>query len=441
MKNSSRCAVLLSLAAAVVPVVPTATAAAAVVTYRVNTTADTVDAAPGAGRCADAQGRCSLRAAMMEAERHPAQTTRIVLPAGRYTLTRPPVLGVGDLSADGAFYNVGNTTVQGAGARVTIIDANHLDRAFFNLGGVSVLGMTPPPQPHLTLEDLTITNGTMNATTPQPAVAGGGAIANSGWLTLRNVTLTGNRASVGGALMDDELGRHDRAELTHTYLEMYDSTISDNVAEDEGGGMRIDGSALIVNSTITGNTVLATCCTASSSNGGVDGEGGGIDVRGEGEVDIINSTIVGNHAVIGGGGVNIANGYTGDTSPVPAVLPGPLTLRNTIIADNTSARGPANCKDTGAELISRGDNIASDNSCDLTATGDQPDVDPLLSPFGDYGGPTDTFNLLAHSPAIGAATNCPKDDQRGVPRPRRCDIGSVERTEPADRRTRHRKKR
>jgi CSLREA domain-containing protein len=439
VKKSSGFAVLLSLATAAALMVPASSAAATVVTYRVNTTADTVDAAPGDGKCADATGRCSLRAAMMEAERHPTQTTTVVLPAGRYKLTRPPILGVGDLSADGALYNIGNTTVEGAGARKTIIDANHLDRAFFNLGGVSVLGMTPPPQPHLTLENLTITNGTMNATTPQPAVAGGGAIANGGWLTLRRVTLTHNQASVGGALMDDELGRHDLGELTHTYLEMYDSTISDNVAEDEGGGMRIDGSALIVNSTITGNTILATCCTASSSNGGVDGEGGGIDARGEGEVDIINSTIVGNHAVIGGGGVNIANGYTGDTSPIPAILPGPMTLRNTIIADNTSNRGPANCKNTGAELISRGDNIASDASCFLTASGDKPNVDPLLSPFGDHGGPTDTFNLLAHSPAIGAATNCPKDDQRGVPRPPRCDIGSVERTETAHSRTRRRK--
>src|SRR5687768_16131521 len=53
-------------------------------TFVVNTTADTADAAPGNGACADAGGACSLRAAISEANAL-AGADIITLPAGTYT--------------------------------------------------------------------------------------------------------------------------------------------------------------------------------------------------------------------------------------------------------------------------------------------------------------------------------------------------------------------
>ncbi|MGH6628892.1 MAG: hypothetical protein ACREB3_04075, partial [Burkholderiales bacterium] len=57
----------------------------------VNNTLDQVDAVPGDGTCASAEGACTLRAAIMEANASgfDAEGRRhtIFVPAGRYTLT------------------------------------------------------------------------------------------------------------------------------------------------------------------------------------------------------------------------------------------------------------------------------------------------------------------------------------------------------------------
>src|SRR3954470_13424194 len=55
-------------------------------TFVVNTTADTQDAAPGNGACADSGGACSLRAAITEANALGGADI-ITLPAGTYTQT------------------------------------------------------------------------------------------------------------------------------------------------------------------------------------------------------------------------------------------------------------------------------------------------------------------------------------------------------------------
>jgi hypothetical protein len=92
------------------------------------------------------------------------------------------------------------------------------------------------------------------------------------------------------------------------------------------------------------------------------------------------------------------------------------TLQSTIIANNSGA----NCGVAGhwpGPLTSLGHNLADDDSCNLTAEGDQPNTDPFLRPLGNYGGPTDTFALRPTSPAVdaGFAGNA-TTDQRGLPR-------------------------
>ena len=63
-------------------------------------------------------------------------------------------------------------------------------------------------------------------------------------------------------------------------------------------------------------------------------------------------------------------------------------------------------------------------------------IDPLLGPLVDNGGPTPTHLPLDGSPAVdmGHPSSYPETDQRGFPRPRDgdldgeavCDIGAVE---------------
>jgi CSLREA domain-containing protein len=390
---------------------------AAAASFKVDSTADLVDASPGDGTCAAAGGECTLRAAMKEANLGVRQLITITVPAGRYKMTRPPVAGVGDLGQNGAFYNLAaDVTVQGAGTRETVIDANRLDRAFFNHG----------PTARLTINDLSIVNGLSSATIPQPGPVGGGAIGSTGWVTLNRVTLSHNEAGVGGALMTGQIGTTSGPAqvATVSFLEMNDSTVSDNIAEMEGGGMRIDSGARIVNTTITGNKVLSDCCAVEPLNQVAQGEGGGIDMPAEAQVQIINSTITNNHAVIGGGGIN-ATTYADDV--LGHVANGPVLLQNTIIVGNTSEAGPANCKHGNPRIISLGHNILGDDTCNPTAD-DLHRNTAGLGAFGNHGGPTDTVELLPGSPAIDAAfaRSCQSLDQRGTTRSGTCDIGAFE---------------
>src|SRR5262245_43719284 len=65
---------------------------AAAATVQVDTTSDGIDADPGDGTCGTAAGTCTLRAAMMEAEKHTGEQVTVVVPAGRFTLERPAAL-------------------------------------------------------------------------------------------------------------------------------------------------------------------------------------------------------------------------------------------------------------------------------------------------------------------------------------------------------------
>ena len=90
-------------------------------TFVVNTTADTQDALPGDGICADSTGACSLRAAITEANALAGADT-ITLPAGTYTQTL--VAADEDLNAGGDFDITSPITINGAGSATTIIQAN-----------------------------------------------------------------------------------------------------------------------------------------------------------------------------------------------------------------------------------------------------------------------------------------------------------------------------
>ncbi|MFF0001081.1 choice-of-anchor Q domain-containing protein [Streptomyces avermitilis] len=386
------------------PAAGAATPAEAVPTrFTVDTTSDAVDADPSDGRCRTASGTCSLRAAVMAANSRPGST--IALPSGRYRLTIPPdprlIIGdhpdptTGDLNVDAP------TTFTGAGARATVIDANHLDRAFRLRADTR-------------MSDVTITGGEARQRELPFTDTGGGGIANERHLTLRRVAVTGNSAGYGGGVFN----------VPDSHLDLVDSTVSGNAAG-EAGGIRFDDSGTVTNSTIAGNRVT----DPGDRPGSLGGYGGGIDIRGLGTVEILDSTITGNRSSHHGGGINIAPAYLDSLpAPIPGLvdLPlGRLVLRNSIVAGNT-----ADCAKAFAIIASRGHNIDGDGSCRLTATGDLPRRDPLVGPLADNGGPTDTTALLPGSPALDAADGCPATDQRGVARPQgaACDIGAYEYT-------------
>lgn len=108
-------------------------------TFTVDSTLDTTDVSPGDGVCADSGGRCTLRAAIMEANALPSQD-RIDVPAGEYFPTIAS-LGSGDGHASGDFNITDSVELYGAGADQTFIGpelvdvANHRVLAISDLGG------------------------------------------------------------------------------------------------------------------------------------------------------------------------------------------------------------------------------------------------------------------------------------------------------------------
>src|SRR6516165_2400058 len=120
----------------------------------------------------------------------------------------------------------------------------------------------------------------------------------------------------------------------------------------------------------------------------------------------------------GGGGIVNASG--------PTVR---LLARNTILAGNMASTAPdlaGNLTSSGYNLIGNTDGAGGFDPTDLL------NVDPLLGPLQNNGGPTQTMALQCGSPAIDAGdnTDAPDWDQRGEGFPRIVngiiDIGAYE---------------
>ena len=273
---------------------------------------------------------------------------------------------------------------------------------------------------NVVLDSLIITNGNV------PDGGGGILVDDGGTLTLTNCTVAGNFAGAGGGIYISSNG----------FAAINNSILSGNLATNFGGGLinTNGGTITINNSTISSNacpadngggiddwgTITINNCTISGSPSG----GGFVNTGGTAVCN--NSTISDNVALIDGGGyyavegTNILNNCTISGNTALRRTGGFYQnttisfLTNTIIAGNTSDSGNPNLN----LPISGANNLI--------------DVNPLLAPLGNYGGPTQTMPPLGGSPAINAGadsvTNLLMTDQRGCPRlsGSHVDIGAVE---------------
>jgi predicted outer membrane repeat protein len=214
----------------------------------------------------------------------------------------------------------------------------------------------------------------------------GGGIYSSDTLTLNHSTLSGNSADLGGGI------------INFSALTVNQSTFSGNSATSDGGGVHNNGILTVNQSTFFAN----------SAN-----EGGGI--ANLNTMTINQSTLTANSSATRGGGIENV---------------GPFVLNNSIIAANTAVFYP-DLSDASESIELEGFNLFSDTTGSGLGAGPTVIVTaPLLSPLGDYGGPTQTMPPLPGSPVINAAgtTDPGGTDQRGLPRfvGGALDIGAVE---------------
>ena len=186
------------------------------VTFTVNSTLDQPDDLTIPGTCHTAANTCTLRAAVMQANRTSGAGATIIVPAGIYTLTIPAAGSDGEENGDLNLTTpaIGSPviTIIGAGASTTIIDGQPDS---IRVCSMCIAGRTA------SITGVTIRNG--YATDP--------------WLRRWNL----QRWYADG--------------------EQY-STISGNYSNDHGGGIYNGGTLTVTNSTISQNT-------AATSGGGI----------------------------------------------------------------------------------------------------------------------------------------------------------------------------
>jgi CSLREA domain-containing protein len=244
--------VLLSLLSPLIP--PTASAS----DFTVNSLADTPDANTSDGLCADANGVCTLRAAIQQANADPSGDVIGVRVTGTINLTS-------------ALPNISTSmTIDGQGAGLLTVRRNRAEPyRIFTIGagaGVRISGLAvsnglaPPPVSggdpgggggiynagDLTLAGVTVSDNATSIATAFPVgriTGGGGGIQNDGVLTMTDCVVSGNRTGNGGTA----------------------STVANLGA---GGGLLNTGTLVMSNCAVSGNH------TGEGSIGRVGGNGG-----------------------------------------------------------------------------------------------------------------------------------------------------------------------
>lgn len=421
----------------------------------------TDDPLPAATDCNTA-GNCSIRAAVNASNATPGA---IVIPAGTYAMTSTSTND--DANANGDFDVATSTSIYGAGRGVTIIDAPSNDRVFDFINpaqGISGSGQTNLVADLSLIGPGNPATGGTGAYTFGGALARSRAASTANITTFARVELAnayttnlGDSGSfqAGGALQIVAHGQ------------ILDSDIHDNTARNGGGVALLTGAAPydIRRTTIRNNLATNTnASTSSAANGGggilastgvtivdstiannranTDGGGivyGNIGVATLAKGDIRSTTIAGNvadadgDAVGAGGGLRVARNAG-------------INLYNDILSGNTSGTAAVvdDCTGTTPAAASpslTGYNVVgvfSGGACAFAAGNhDQTGVDPLLGALADNGGGVMTMALGSGSPAIDAAdpAGCKDNlgrtlasDERGMARVAglRCDAGAFE---------------
>ncbi len=280
---------------------------------------------------------------------------------------------------------------------------NDTGRGFLTSGELALVGLTVRNTRdqdslggggvHQSGGTLAVVNSTFNANFSSDAQAGS-AIFSSATVYLNGSTISNNSAAFGGAIRST------------SQLYAVNSTISDNQSG-AAGGLLLQGISFLHRTTISGNHATL------NNNGGGLFQFGGVSL-------LVNCTVTNNRAGFSAGGIFVGSGQ--------------VTLRNTIVADNTNGSNqPDIGVNGGASVLSLGNNLIGNTNTfqpvSWITSGAKADIlnqPGRLAPLGFYGGQTQTHALLSPSAAINAADTSSGIDQRGANRVGTADIGAFE---------------
>jgi large repetitive protein len=324
--------------------------------FTVNSTADTVDASPGNGICADASNNCTLRAAIMETNALAGADT-ITLPAGTYTLTRTNAGGTNeDADSTGDLDVNQSLTINGAGSGTTIIqagttNANGIDKVF-------ALNPICTTSINVTITGVTVRFGRNSQPSGAPdfSFTGGGidwcAVGAGGTFNLSDSVVSDNTNvnGYGGGLNVDTVSSPTTVNITNVTFSNNQTLSTTQTAT--GGAINLFGDSPtvnITNSTFTGNLTTnptsgggaiyfrpttvghLTVSGSTFTNNTAPGIGGAIAADSHGAattISIQNSVFNKNHATNSFGGALSLDGTNLNTTP--------FSLTHLIITGNTA---------------------------------------------------------------------------------------------------------
>jgi hypothetical protein len=341
--------------------------------------------------------------------------------------------GMNQFTIDGADSHHVVTTFSGITISITGLTLTNAQCEICGPGGAA--GGAIHNAADLTLTDVALTNNTASVDgggTVSTVSAEGGAIRNLGQLTIVQSKLTGNTvtatgatsqpSALGGAIMN-----YGTLTLDRTTLDSNSVAATGGLNTNANGGAIMNlGTLTVSRSTVSNNTASGT--GGSSGNGAF---GGGINNSNDPtniNIDIDRTTISGNTATATGGNgqaggleifgaassqvtsSTIAHNTAGSGSNLVAFTE--THIKNTIISNPD---GPDNC--IGGPT-SDGYNL-TDTTCGFTAAGDQQNADPMLGALAANGGPTKTHAPSFAGDAIdmGVSSTGETVDQRGQQRP------------------------
>ena len=333
----------------------------------------------------------------------------------------------------------------------TVVDGgNQITLDGGNANQIIWVGGSAASLPDVTFKNITFANAKYDT-----GLNAGGAIVNTGNLTLDGVTFVGNSAAgAGGAIFQEACVGCLAPSLTVTgCIFTGNSTGSGGAIDIEGGSFTASDAAFIGNSAASGgaihfylnggqaaiNATIRRCtfsANLASFSGGAIAQITGLGDTGS--LTVVDSTFSGNTANgadpasaaaldVGAGTTLSSVTVAGNVAPhgVGVALSDTVVVRNSIFANNA----PTNCDLGGTLGPGSGHNLQfGDSSCGAFASGD-----PKLGALADNGGPTQTMLPAPGSAAIDAVPSgsCSEAvDQRGMPRPSpnggACDAGAVE---------------
>ena len=283
-------------------------------------------------------------------------------------------------------------TITGPGANLLSIDAqaggdNVFDGIGFRIFEVNDGDLSSSI--NVSISGLTLTGGDISAA--------GGAISNFENLILDAVSIVDNQAFFGGGVSNESLG----------VLSLTNSTIADNQASLNGGGIWTSSAVTAINVTISGNNANsngAAIASAADSSGST--------------LNLTNVTLTNN---MGNSGVYF-NNASGTTI---------ATFNNTIVDSSVLGLG------SNGSMLTGGYNLFATADPGISGISNLFNQTSMLGPLADNGGSTLTHALLVGSPAYNAGGdglaldrngNLLLTDQRGERRNQfnTVDVGAVE---------------